>query len=196
MKQALALVIVWCSLVTVTWGNAPPPPGYRERPAPPSVTQSVDVRNSDPGELPAGIKAKLIIAPGNQAAIQKLFPQAIPDAPKTEAPKSSALPAGGTIIAGVALSLTVLSSVWLMRRSPDKKWMSLSIIVIGLSCATASLLWADIAIPGQPYRGPARRPEPEPAPAPVVVQDQMIIELGDKSLEKNVLILGLPAEKK
>ncbi len=156
MKQAVGLIMMWCSLVVVASGNPAMPPPLLNEATSDSVTKSVSVNNE----------------------------------------KTELLPVGGTVIAGITLSLTVLSSVWLMRRSPDKKWLAISIIVIGLSCAAASMLWADIAIPGQPYRGPARRPEPEPAPAPVIVQDQIIIELGDKSLEKNVLILGLPAEKK
>lgn len=90
---------------------------------------------------------------------------------------TSGFPHGGTIIAGLAISLAMVSLVYLLRRKPAHKWAVTGTVVVLLGLGVTSYLWADIAIPGQPYKGPARRPVPNPNAAPMVTIE--IAEKGD-----------------
>ncbi len=208
MKQALGLmmIMVFC-LEVVVWGNVAPHTNnfVKFTPIPNSIlAQPIDIRIALPGELPDTVKAKLIVAPKHVAAMQiKLqvppLNNSALDVHKIMVPKSSALPAGGTVIAGICLSLTVLSSVWLMRRSPTQKWLPLSIILIGLSCATYSVLWANIAPP--PKLPPVTIEKgnelvPKPIHVKPLGEDQMIFEVGPDKLERNVLVLAVSPETK
>lgn len=66
---------------------------------------------------------------------------------------------GGTIIAGLAISLAMVSMVYLLRRKPTHKWAVTGTAVVLLGLGVTSYLWADIRVPGRPYNGPARNPE-------------------------------------
>lgn len=100
-------------------------------------------------------------------------------------PPTTGFPHGGTIIAGLAISLAMVSMVYLLRRKPSHKWAVTGTAVVLLGLGVTSYLWADIRVPGQPYNGPARRPEPapvvEPQPAGPMVTIE-VVEKGDKIL--------------
>ena len=97
---------------------------------------------------------------------------------------TSGFPHGGTIIAGLAISLALVSMVYLVRRKPAQKWVVTGATVMLLGIGITGYLWADLRVPGQPYKGPARRPaEPTaeaPAQGPMVTVE--IVEKGDKIL--------------
>lgn len=96
---------------------------------------------------------------------------------------TSGFPHGGTIIAGLAISLAMMSMVYLLRRKPAQKWAVTGAAVVLLGLGITSYLWADLRVPGQPYKGPARRPEPPvaaPQQGPMVTLE--IVEKGDKIL--------------
>lgn len=93
---------------------------------------------------------------------------------------TSGFPHGGTIIAGLALSLAMVSLVFMSRRKPAPKWAFTGAAVVVLGLGVTSYLWADVVIPGQPYRGPARRPGANPPAAPMVTIE--IAEKGDAIL--------------
>jgi hypothetical protein len=77
-------------------------------------------------------------------------------------------PAGGTIVAGIALSLAAVSLVWLRRSKSSQK--TLMLVIGGLLLLTGiGALYADLAPPG-------RRPRPRPAPPQIVIQ---IVEDGE-----------------
>ncbi len=68
-----------------------------------------------------------------------------------------------TIAAGVAMAGAIaLAGVWLLRSRQSKTAAALTLVIAGLTSAAS----ADIRVPGQPYRGPAKRPEKEPPRPP------------------------------
>jgi hypothetical protein len=104
---------------------------------------------------------------------------------------TSGFPHGGTIIAGLAISLAMMSMVYLLRRKPAQRWAVTGTAVVLLGLGVTSYLWADIRVPGQPYKGPARRPETAPIVAPQPAGPMVTIEIAEKG--DKILITVPPA---
>ena len=166
-------------------GNAPPPE-FRE-PAPVKPAEGVSIPVEITYAKPNGNTAAKIVIPVamlgtlSQAKANKSF--TVPTGAGEPGEPTSGFPHGGTIIAGLAISLAMVSLVYLLRRKPAHKWAVTGTAVVLLGLGITSYLWADIRVPGQPYNGPARRPE---APVAVPQQGPMvtveIVEKGDKIL--------------
>jgi len=129
--------------------------------------------------IPAATLASLVEAAKANKSITLPLGVAEPSQP------TSGFPHGGTIIAGLAISLAMVSMIYLLRRKPAHKWAVTGSIIAGsavvlLGLGVTGYLWADIRIPGQPYKGPARRPIPNPNAAPMVTIE--IAEKGDTIL--------------
>jgi hypothetical protein len=92
---------------------------------------------------------------------------------------TTGFPHGGTIIAGLAISLAMVSMVYLVRRKPAQKWAVTGMAVALIAIGVTSYLWADVRIPGQPYKGPARRPDNVVRPIPNQ-QPMVTIEIAEK----------------
>lgn len=175
--------------------NAPPPDLYRE-PAPPvkasaGLSVPVEVTYAKPTGnstakivIPAATLASLVEAAKANKSLTLPVGVAEPPQPNT------GFPHGGTIIAGLALSLAMVSMVYLLRRKPAHRWAVTGTAVVLLGLGVTSYLWADIRIPGQPYNGPARRPN-EPAPIPQPAGPMVTIEISEKG---NAIQITVPPQ--
>ncbi|HEX8916036.1 MAG TPA: hypothetical protein VF796_27055 [Humisphaera sp.] len=160
----LAVLLLMTFLSSTALADIPPGPRpVPPPPAPPEAGPSLRV------EAQEGMReAKLII------------PRKLAQAGEAK-PKADAGGIGGarTAVAGVALAGAVaLTGLFLARRRTGggggitgSRTVSSLLLVGSVGCLLlAGTAMADVAIPGQPYRGPARRPQrPEAPPAPPVV---------------------------
>ncbi len=184
-------IFSWLAVLLLTvspvLGNAAPPPE--------SFIQTVEPKEAAGTSLPVeityakanGNTAAKIVIPVNllgtlsQAKANKSF--TLPIGAVDPGQPTTGFPHGGTIIAGLAISLAMVSMVYLLRRKPAHKWAVTGSAVVLLGLGITSYLWADIKIPGKPYNGPARRPEAPvivPQAGPMVTVE--IVEKGDKIL--------------
>jgi hypothetical protein len=164
----LSLLIV-LGLVASAHANTPPPEPRPEEVKPVHQVVKVPVHVQH-GGLPkdAAVKAKIVIPRG-------LLPGA---APAAEDQGAAPRPIGGTVIAGIALSLAAVSLLWL-RRGKSMNQKVLIVLVSGaLALGGVGALFADIAPPGggKRSRPPAERPVPVPAKAMILVE---IVEDGE-----------------
>lgn len=151
-----------------------------------TITSAVNVEHVDLSKHGNTLKAKIIIP-------KKLLAgnEALKDvAPAKAAPESGAsFDTSRSLIAGIALSLAAVSAIFVRRGSKATK-VAVGVVMVSAALLVGGTLWADIRIPGQPYRGPARRPAEEPVkPEAVNVVTIEIVEEGD------VVTLQLPLAK-
>jgi hypothetical protein len=120
---------------------------------------------------PAAQKAKLVVEVDAKAKEPRLIiPRSLANPPK----KTSSLGVP-TIVAGVALTLAIVSAgFWFIRRGPGRS-IAAAVVVVALFALGVSALYADIAVD----------PKPRPAtaiklPANVQLQEDVIIEFVEK----------------
>jgi hypothetical protein len=147
----LAVLLLMTFLSSTALADVPP---YRPPPPKPHVGPTLQV------EAKEGMReAKLII------------PRKLAQAGDAK-PKADAGGMGGarTAAAGVALTGAVaLTGLFFARRRTAGRSMVSLLVVGSAGCLLlAGTAMADIAIPGKPYNGPARRPQP-PEPPPITV---------------------------
>lgn len=187
--SSLAVILV---STTIARGDAlagPPPnksntvqpaPKADEKPAPgPSLTVPVDISYVEANGNIAGkitIPNSVLKALTEKAQINNSGTLPL----TTPAPSEpiSGYPHGGTIIAGLALSLAMLSIVYLARR-PSKKWAITGAVVVLLCSGVTSLLWANLAIPDKSSLEPPRKVVAQPQPGGKMVLVE-ITENGDR----------------
>jgi hypothetical protein len=184
----LALLLVGTSV----FANAPPPDLFKE-PAPPvkapaGVSVPVEVSYAQPNGnstakivIPAATLASLVEAAKANKSLTLPLGVVEPSQP------NSGFPHGGMIIAGLALSLAMVSMVYLLRRKPAHRWAVTGTAVVLLGLGVTGYLWADIRIPGQPYNGPARRPN-EPGPIPQPQGPMVTIEVSEKGNAIQIIV--------
>jgi len=133
--------------------NSPPVksvPKPEEKPAPgPTLTVPVDISYvvGNPNDN-GNIAGKITIPAATLKALAELaqtkksgtLPLTSPSAP------TSGIPHGGTIIAGLALSLALVSMVYLSRR-PSRRWAIPGAVAVLLAFGVTGYLWANLAIP-------------------------------------------------
>jgi hypothetical protein len=153
--MALAWLATAAFAAPAAHGNAPPPPGYRERqPLPEVPAMKVEVQ-------PDVKEARLII------------PRGYAPTPKPRADAEGFSPTR-TVVAGVSLAgAMALGGIFLARRKSAGRAMSLAMLAGGAAgVLSAGAALADIVVPGQPYR-PVRPPMPREDP-PVVLPDGQV----------------------
>jgi hypothetical protein len=178
-------------LCALAQANAPPVPKPVERPqaeppvaAPPAIVKSlslpVTIQKADLTK--EGVQAKIILsqktlaelsAPGKKASPQQN--SAAPASPD----RQSSTSLWRNVIAGVALSLAAVSLIFVFRGRRSTRAAVVALLGVTLIAGGVGVLSADIRIPGEPYRGPAKRPDPEPRPEPhpqvqVIVMDDAV----------------------
>lgn len=173
---------------SLAYGNAPPPP--------PRVERAV-VRTQAPVEIayePVKGASAIIRIPRNllpKMTAEEAAPRSAPRAAPQSAPqpeKQSSKPYGGTLIAGLALSLAAVSIVVLLKRGATTRTLAAVMFAGGLAVVAAGTVLADIRVPGQPYNGPARRPELDL----LVPAERIIIEIVEEG--KVVTLSVTPAK--
>lgn len=184
-------------LISSAWADVPPPSGpFRPRPrpqpvepAPSKITAPVVVKHADLAEDGERVQAKIAIP-------RKLLAKLAGDvaapaaAPAVVPEKQSSVGSPRSIIAGVVLSLAAVSLVFVARGSKVAKATAAVGLIAGLVLAGSSLM-ADIRVPGQPYRGPARRPDiDDPMPVPPEAT-QVVLEVVD---DADSVVLTLPSK--
>jgi hypothetical protein len=179
----LAVLAMTTSLLRADALASPPPvaPPPAEQP---SVSIPVEITYAKPNGNTA---AKVVIPVAllgtlSQAKTHKSL--SLPLGPEPGQP-TSGFPHSGTIIAGLAISLAMVSMVYLVRRKSSQKWAVTGATVVLLGLGVTTYLWADIKVPGRPYTGPARNPNLERVPMPQPVGPMVtveIVEKGDKIL--------------
>ena len=113
----------------------------------------------------AGAKAKIVIP-------RNLLPGAAPAAEEQGALR----PIGGTVIAGISLSLAAVSLLWLRRGKLAHRKLFLVLVSGALALGGISALFADIAPPGGGKRPPRRLPEDRPAPAKTMILLEIVAD--------------------
>jgi hypothetical protein len=76
-------------------------------------------------------------------------------------------PIGGTVIAGIALSLAAMSLLWLRRGKPGQRTLLVLFVTGALVLGSIGVLFADLAPPGG---GPKVRPRPAPAKTTILLE--------------------------
>jgi hypothetical protein len=148
---AMPVLFLFGTLPTVRADRAPPP----DRPP-----------------APAAQKAKLIVEVDDKAKEPKLIiPRSLANPPK----KADAGINVPTIVAGVALTLGLVSAgFWFIRRGPGRS-VAAGVVVVSLFVLGVSALYADVPV----------KPKPNPPaaiklPADVELQEDVLIEFTDK----------------
>jgi allophanate hydrolase len=90
-----------------------------------------------------------------------------------------------SIIAGLALSLAAVSLIFVVRGKRTAQKTAGAVVALVLLLGGVGMLAADIRVPGQPYRGPAKRPDGDRPKLPDHVK-VIVVEEGD------VITLVLP----
>lgn len=186
MLRVFSLLVVLQLTISAALANAPAPPRdlRPEMPAPIKAPVGISVPVAVSYEKLNGAKIVIPLETlktlAQSAQLNKSL--TLPVGAADPSQPTSGFPHGGTIIAGLAISLAMVSMVYLIRRKPAQKWAVTGTTVVLLGLGITSFLWADIKVPGQPYNGPARRPEVAPAipqpQGPMVTIE--IAEKGDK----------------
>jgi hypothetical protein len=146
-----------------------------------------------PDDPPAAQKVKLTVEVDANAKQPRLvIPRSLANPPK-KADAGLGIP---TIVAGVALTLAVVSAgFWFIRRGPGRS-VAAAVLVVALFALGVSALYADI--------GPGPRPKPPipPAvttiklPADVPLQEDVLIEFADKGDAIKLIVPKAAAPKK
>jgi hypothetical protein len=126
-----------------------------------------------PREVPAAQKAKLVVEVDAKAKEPRLIiPRSLANPPK-KADAGFNVP---TIVAGVALTLAIVSAgFWFIRRGPGRS-VAAAVLIVALFALGVSALYADIPV----------KPKPEAAttavklPANVQLQEDVLIEFVEK----------------
>jgi hypothetical protein len=115
-------------------------------------------------------KAKLVVEVDPNAKQPKLIiPRSLANPPK-KAEAGIGLP---TIVAGVALTLAIVSAgFWFIRRGPGRS-IAAAVVVVSLFVLGVSALYADVAVKPKP-------PATVKLPADVQLQEDVLIEFTDK----------------
>jgi hypothetical protein len=123
-----------------------------------------------PRDPPAAQKAKLVVEVDPNAKEPKLFiPRSLANMPK----KADAGISVPTIVAGVALTLGLVSAgFWFIRRGPGRS-IAASVVVVSLFVLGVSALYADVPVKPKP-------PATVKLPADVLLQEDVLIEFTDK----------------
>lgn len=183
--RALAAVVLITLLVPLAWANGGRPPNL----------QPAKVIPEDMGKTLSSKKAQYVTTFDPKATRTRLvIPQkfvggSAKDASK-DAPKTTGSGSGNTLMAGLALSLGVVSGgVWWSRRGSGSlgkgKIVLLAIGVLGASVLAASALFADIAIPKDKGKG-----FPGPNPAFGMPRADIDIEITEKGDTVYLVIPG------
>jgi hypothetical protein len=149
MRAALSL-LAWGTvlvLTTVAWGDIPPP-GKREPEVRTSVMVPVVIKHEALRGDDAVAKAKIVIPKG-------MLPTLVEEEKQGAVPR----PIGGTVIAGIALSLAAVSVLWLRRGKSGNRPLLMVLVSGALVLGGLSALFADLAPPGRQGRvrpGPQR----------------------------------------
>lgn len=161
----------------LAFGNAAPiprpDPVVARTEAPVTIEVVKDLQGSSAKiRIPRNLLPKLTA----QEAAPRAAPQSAP-APG----KQSSKPYGGTLVAGLALSLAAVSMVVLLKRGATTRTIAVVLFAGGLAVIAAGTVLADIRVPGQPYNGPARLIREQPVPAEritiEIVEDGEVVTL-------------------
>jgi hypothetical protein len=133
-----------------------------DKPAPPP----------DRPPAPAGQKAKLVVeVDPNVKEPRLIIPRSLANPPK-RADAGFGLP---TIVAGVALTLAVVSAgFWFIRRGPGRT-IAAAVVVVSLFAFGVSALYADIPVEPKP-----KPPATVKLPADLQLPEDVVIEFSDK----------------
>jgi len=182
----MLMVCVTFASTSLAWGDLRAPLKNRPEPAPP-VTRGnfrVTIKEAGPKELEPGVKAKIIIPrsclPDNQVAAAEQLHDLI-SAPAGEADQPN-IPVSGTILAGVALSLGMISLMFLLRGRSQTRTTAVVVLCGAGILGAWSLAQADIP-------GPGRRPGGRP-PRPIVEapKDKISIEIVDEGTSVTLIL--------
>lgn len=178
------------------------PPAEEEQPLVTAASLQIDLVYEDLSEQAPGMKAKLLIPAGAIPQIPGAALPGLPDAPdtllppggleipgestSTEAPQSVGPIGLGTVMAGLAISLAIVSGGLLLRgnllrNNPKLRTTTVALLVLGVTVGTYSIAAGDLIVPGQPRANPRPRPG-------VKAPDHMVIEVV-KDLKKAKLII-------
>jgi hypothetical protein len=121
-----------------------------------------------PDPAPAAQKVKLVVVVDANAKEPRLvIPRSLANPPK-KADAGLSLP---TVVAGVALTLGIVSAgFWFIRRGPGRS-IAAGVVVLALFALGVSALYADVGVP---------RPRPVKLPADVQLQEDVLVEFTDK----------------
>jgi len=124
---------------------------------------------------PAAQKAKLVVEVDDKANEPRLV---IPRSLLNPAKKVSSLNVP-TVVAGVALTLAMVSAgFWFIRRGPGRS-VAAAVVVVSLFVLGVSAVYADLG-PGPRLRPPERAPAAIKLPADVQLTEDVLVEFTDK----------------
>jgi hypothetical protein len=159
VMRALSFAVL-LSFAAVASANEPAPPPEPE-PAPAITKAPVTIKYEVLRGDAAGAQAKIVIP-------RSLLPG------EAGRKVGAAQPIGGTVIAGIALSLAAVSLIWLRKGKTIHQKVLIVVVSGALALGGVGALFADIPVPGGGNRPRPRPPVERPVPAKAMILVEIV----------------------